>query len=186
MEFPEKYKCLSQRIFQKGQYWIQPIRFETHLEIMKWRNDQIKFLRQEAPLTEADQLKYFSLIIKKLYEVDEPGQLLFNFYQGQELIGYGGLVHIDWKNLNAEISFILDSAKNTQDSYLEKFSFFLQLIEKASRKLNLHKIFTYGYNIVEYRFKPLEELDYLLEANLIDHNYINDKLYDVRIYSKIL
>lgn len=185
-EFPPTYKNLNQQKFELDQFWIQPIRFKSHQEIMNWRNDQIKFLRQKEKLTKPDQVQYFDTVIRKLYEVKQPDQLLYNFYHEQSLIGYGGLVHIDWQNRNAEISFILDTRLNNVESYLEKFPVFLRLIENVASELKFHKIFTYGYDIAAYRFEPLEKLGYQLEARLIDHISIENDLYDVRIYSKFI
>jgi hypothetical protein len=34
--------------------------------------------------------------------------LLFSFLKNGECIGYGGLVHINWIDQNAEISFMID------------------------------------------------------------------------------
>ena len=44
-------------------------------------------------------------MVKKQFKEKQPNQLLFSFIENNLLIGYGGLVHIDWTNKNAEISF---------------------------------------------------------------------------------
>lgn len=186
MIFPKEYKCLSHHAFHKGDYKIIPIRFEDHKPIMEWRNDQIDLLRQSEKLTTSKQVEYFSTVVKSLFNQDQPPQILMSFFENDKLIGYGGLVHIDWKSLNAEISFLLDSAICDERSYLVKFPVFLNLIQQLAVAASLHKIYSYGYRIVDYRFQPLIDAEFELEANLKRHKKIHGNLYDVLIYSKIL
>ena len=81
---------------------------------MNWRNQQIDALRQKDYLTEKDQLDYFHQVVQPQYSKSNPDPLLMGFTKEDELIGYGGLVHIDWNNRRAEVSFLLESkrAKN--------------------------------------------------------------------------
>lgn len=186
MIFPESYKCLTKQSFEKGDYKIFPIRFEDQHVIMKWRNDQIDFLRQSTLLTESSQNNYFSTVVKSLFEEEKPNQLLMSFFEKNQFIGYGGLVHIDWKSLNAEISFLLDTSLNSEKNYLEKFTIYLSLIEMMASNIGLHKIYSYGYRLAEYRFEPLIQSGFINEAILKKHKSINGNLHDVLIYSKIL
>ena len=57
---------------------------------------------------------------------------------------------------------------------------------KVAKSINLDKIFTYGYDISQYRFYPLIELNFLKEATLKKHKKINGKLIDILIYSKVI
>src|SRR5688572_13294152 len=107
-----KYKCLTKREFSLGDYHLVSIRDGDKYAIQKWRNDQIEILRQAEPLTSAQQENYFRNVVDKLFETEQPEQLLFSFLQGDELIGYGGLVHIDWLSKNGEISFITETSRN--------------------------------------------------------------------------
>ena len=86
-----------------------PIRHEDRYDIMKWRNEQIEILRQQDVLTKEEQDTYFNEIVASLFEQKNPKQLLFSLFFRDELVAYGGLVHIDWHSLNAEISFLIDS-----------------------------------------------------------------------------
>ena len=85
------------------------IRHEDRYAIMKWRNEQLYHLRQTELLTEAMQDAYFENIVAKLFDQEQPDQILFSFLQGGECIGYGGLVHVNWRNKNAEVSFIINT-----------------------------------------------------------------------------
>ena len=108
---PSEYICLKNQSYEQNGFSIVPIRYEDRLEIMKWRNDQIYHLRQDKPLTEKDQNLYFKNTIAKLFQKENPNQILFSFLRENICIGYGGLVHINWIDKNAEISF-----RNAQDS----------------------------------------------------------------------
>ena len=54
--------------------------------------------------------KKLKKIILKQFKLQRPSQMLFSFYNQNKLIGYGGLVHINWIHKNAEISFLLKPA----------------------------------------------------------------------------
>ena len=60
------------------------------------------------------------------------------------------------------------------------------MIQEVARKANLNKIFTYGYDISPYRFKPLKQQNFLKEAHLVKHVKVEDEIKDVIIYSKFL
>src|SRR5690554_1619401 len=109
MKFPEKYSALKKCTFSAGNYSIVPIRYEDRYEIMKWRNEQIYHLRQKEPLTKEQQDRYFSETVGSLFTQVKPNQILFSYLKGDECVGYGGLVHINWTDRNAEISFIMQT-----------------------------------------------------------------------------
>src|SRR5690554_6066540 len=104
------YKALNKQSFRVGKFSLVPVRFEDRLSIMQWRNEQIYHLRQHKPLTEQDQENYFKNVVSGLFESEKPNQLLFSFLKGGQCIGYGGLVHINWLDQHAEISFIMDTS----------------------------------------------------------------------------
>lgn len=180
------YKILENQKFKFEDFEITPIRFEHRYQIMDWRNEQINLLRQKNKLTKQEQDNYFKKIIFKQFQLKKPTQILFSFFYQNKLIGYGGLVHINWIHKNAEISFLLKPELNKKNTYIESFKTFLFLIEKVAISINLHKIFTYGYDLFQYRFYPLIELNFHKEATLKKHKKINGKLIDILIYSKIL
>jgi RimJ/RimL family protein N-acetyltransferase len=182
MWFESSYKCLSKQIFLFDEYHIEPIKYEDQENIRTWRNDQIKILRQSAILTVESQQAYFENVISKLFSQDFPKQILFGFYQNKSLIGYGGLVHIDLQNRNAEISFLLGQ----NEDYIDQFSIFIRLIQEVAKNLSLNKIFTYGYDIQDERFLPLINSNFNFEARLKEHVWIDVKYYDVLIYSKFI
>jgi len=104
-----EYKVLNKNNYESVEFKIIPLRQEDRYDIMKWRNEQIYHLRQNKPLTKKDQDLYYQTVVDKLYENERPDQILFSFLEGEKLIGYGGLVHINWIDKNAEISFIMET-----------------------------------------------------------------------------
>ncbi|MDP5048190.1 MAG: hypothetical protein NWQ39_07260, partial [Saprospiraceae bacterium] len=80
-----KFKCLTQQEFSNGEYKLIPIRFEDRYEIMKWRNEQIYHLRQKVPLTIEQQDVYFEKVVAKLFDQEQPNQILFSFLKNEEL-----------------------------------------------------------------------------------------------------
>ncbi len=178
--------CLEQSVFSDKEFFITPIRYQDKEPIRQWRNDQIDVLRQGHLLSEDEQTTYFSTTVQSLFNEEQPDQILTSFFKNEELIGYGGLVHIDWKSKHAEISFLLKTKFNSEESYLEKFEIYLGLIEKMALEAGLHKIHTYGYNLADYRFEPIKKQGFELEARLVKHKMVDNKLVDVLIYGKLL
>ena len=180
----EKYKVLNNQIIILNDYKLVPIRFQDRLKILNWRNDQLYHLRQDKPLTKIEQDNYFNNVVIRLFDKEKPEQLLFSYLKGEKCIGYGGLVHINWINMNAEISFIMDT--QLENDYFEfHWGNFLKLIEKlAFKQLNFFKIYTYALDLRPKLYKVLENSGYKYEAKLINHSYVNESYINVIIHSK--
>jgi len=185
MEKKSKYQALNNQIFTKGAYSIVPIRLEDRYLIMKWRNEQLFHLRQLAPLTKENQDTYFNDVISKLFIQKTPNQILFSFLKDETCIGYGGLVHINWVDKNAEISFIMDTQLQ-KENFQKYWSIFLQLLEKLTfEELHLHKIYTYAFDIRPHLYEVLEKCNYKKGAVLKEHCFFDKKFIDVVIHEKI-
>ena len=151
---------------------------------MQWRNEQIYHLRQNKPLDKETQDKYFDIVVSKLFEKENPEQILFSYLENGVCIGYGGLVHINWLDKNAEISFIMNT-KLEELHFNKHWKIFLGLLEiSAFESLNFHKIFTHAYNIRPKLFEILIECKYTNEAILHEHVFIDNVYHDVLIHSK--
>lgn len=178
------YKCLKNQRFEYNEFALIPLRDEDQFSIMQWRNEQIYHLRQAKPLTEADQKNYFDNVVSKLFEQEKPSQLLFSFLKNGECIGYGGLVHINWIDRNAEISFIMETALE-KDFFEYHWSSYLSLIQKvAFSEINFHKIFTYAFDLRPHLYAMLLKNDFTEEARLKEHCYFEGKFIDVLIHTK--
>jgi hypothetical protein len=177
------YRCLNTQEFVKGRYKIVPIRLNDRFTIMKWRNEQLYHLRQKHPLTVEDQENYFSNVVSKIFDEDQPNQILFSFLENDRCIGYGGLVHINWTEKNAEISFIMNT-KLEKENFEKIWLIYLDLIEQVAFKdLKFNKIYTYAFELRTNLFKILEISGFKLDNCLeIIHNSEEVK---VVIHSKL-
>jgi RimJ/RimL family protein N-acetyltransferase len=95
------------------------------------------------------------------------------------------LVHINWIDKNAEISFVMKT-----EMQFENFEYFwikyLELIEKmAFLDLNFHKIYTYAFDIRPKLYLALEKSGFNQDARLKEHCLFNEKFIDVVMHSKI-
>lgn len=180
-----KYKVLQNQIFRKDEYSIVPIRDQDKFDIMDWRNEQIYHLRQAAPLTKESQTNYFKNTINALFKQEKPNHLLFSYLHKDQCIGYGGLVHINWVNQHAEVSFIMDTRLES-NHFLQNWSIYLGLIEKvAFHELGFHKLYVYAFDLRAHLYVALEQNGYFKDARLRDHCLFNGEFKDVVIYSKI-
>jgi RimJ/RimL family protein N-acetyltransferase len=185
MHFLDKYPFLKNNIFSIGNHKIVPIRYEDRWDIMKWRNEQIYHLRQQKPLTETEQENYFKNTVAKLFEEEQPKQILFSYLESEKCIGYGGLVHINWIDKNAEISFLMNTTLE-KDYFELHWITFLGLFEQvAFDELNFHKIFTYAYDLRPHLYHAVEKAGFEKETVLKEHCFWNGKFIDVVIHSKI-
>ena len=180
------YKCLSNKqIYQNDMIVMLPIRGEDRYDIMKWRNEQIFHLRQDVKLTKQMQNLYFKDEILPSFDKENPTQILFSILKDKSCIGYGGLVHIDWINQNAEISFLMDTQleKAFFEAYWESFLTLLNLV--AFDDLGLNKIYVYSFDIRPLLYKVLENQNFEEEACLRNHKKVKNNFVDVRIHSKL-
>lgn len=175
------YECLSNQIFELGDYKLIPIRFDDRYQILKWRNDQIFHLRQEVPLTKTDQDFYFKNVIEKQFGQKRPSQILFSFFKKNECVGYGGLVHINWKLKTAEISFLINT--ELEKEYFEIFwEVFLKIIQEVGfKELGFIKLYTFSYCLRPRLYKILNKLKFDKERVLENFKRIDNQLYDARI-----
>jgi RimJ/RimL family protein N-acetyltransferase len=178
------YLCLSQSIFQENSFSLVPIREEDLYEIMKMRNEQMYHLRQSKLLTVEDQEHYFKNVVATLFENPQPNQLLFSFFRHEEFIGYGGLVHINWIDRNAEISFIMKTELE-QDNFDYFWINYLSLLDKlAFQELNFHKIYTYAFDLRPHLYTALVKAGFKEDARLKEHCFFEGKFLDVVLHSK--
>ena len=177
------YICLHQQEHHLDNYSIVPLRYEDRFLIMKWRNEQIYHLRQTHPLTEADQQRFFDNVVSKLYDNPKPDQILFSYLENGTCIGYGGLVHINWIDQNAEISFIMDTGLEAEH-FEEHWGNYLTMLKSvAFDDLGLHKIYTYAFDLRPHLYTMLEANGFAREATLKEHCFFNGTYKDVLIHS---
>lgn len=179
-----RYKSLKSQVFEKENYKIVPIRYEDRFDIMNWRNEQMYHLRQNSLLTSNEQELYFKKVVNKLFEKETPNQILFSYLKDDKCIGYGGLVHINWIDKNAEISFVMETILE-REQFSRHWENYLSLLELvAFNDLNLYKIYTYAFDIRPKLYPVLEKMGFKEEARLRKHCFIENNYLDVMIHSK--
>jgi RimJ/RimL family protein N-acetyltransferase len=165
------YRPLPQTEYRYGAYHLVPIRYEDREPIRAWRNAQLEVLRQAAPLTAEQQEAYFQRVVLPLFEQEKPGQLLFSLLHENELIAYGGLVHISWADARAEVSFLVESERAADAAtYRQDFLAHLRLLgQVAFEGLRFNRLFTETYDIRPAHVAILEEAGFQLEGRLRQH-----------------
>lgn len=152
---------------------------------MQWRNEQLYHLRQNKPLKKDEQDNYFEKVVNQLFLEESPKQILFSYLCDNICLGYGGLVHINWIDKNAEISFLMDT-KLEESSFSLHWSNFLKMLEiVAFEELKFHKLFVYAFDLRPHLYTVLESNNFYLEAILKEHCFYNGNFINVIIHSKL-
>lgn len=157
--------------YASGGYSIEPVQDE-HVELIRlWRNAQMDILRQRYPISKEVQGRYFEERIWPEMEKAEPDTMLFAYFRREEVIGYGGLVHLAWPHRRGEVSFLLAPHRVTDiESYCAEFAIFLDLIKQlAFDGLALRRIFTETYAMRTRHIATLEGSGFQLEGVLRWH-----------------
>lgn len=177
------YTALKNNIFQDQDFKIIPIRSEDRYIIMQWRNEQIEHLRQREILTAKAQDEYFTNVISKQFKEPKPTQILFSFLKSNKFIGYGGLVHIDYLNKNAEISFLTETKIDhvNFNLYWQKFIDLIKIV--AFEELSLFKIYAYAFDVRPYLYETFRQIGFKEEARIRNVYIFKDKIYDGLIFS---
>ena len=161
-------------------YTFRHIQKEDITSIMHWRNEQMDILRQKKAITESEQHIYYEQFVFPQYKLEQPNLLIYSILQNEKLIGYGGLVHINWEVLTAEISFLLETSLNNNiENFNEIFFEFLCFLKPiAFEKLLLKKIYTSAYDIRPNLYEILDKHNFTFEARIKDSVSINGKIVD--------
>ena len=146
-------------------YNIVPLRHQDMYLIMQWRNDQMQILRQNTPLTLADQERYYHEVIEPSTLHENPHLKLFSILLNDTCIGYGGLTNIDWNERRAEVSFLLATERTkNQELYEKEFGLFLTFLKNlAFRELKLKELFTETYNTRPHHINVLENHGFVFQ-----------------------
>ena len=165
------YRPLPPAEYRHEAYQLIPIRYEDREPIRAWRNAQLQVLRQATLLTAEQQEAYFQRVVLPLFEQEQPAQLLFSLLHNNELIAYGGLVHISWLDARAEVSFLVEPARAADAVvYRQDFLAHLRLLgQVAFEGLKFNRFFTETYDIRPAHIAILEEAGFHLEGRLRQH-----------------
>jgi RimJ/RimL family protein N-acetyltransferase len=167
----KKYRCLSKHCFRDGDYAVVAVQPEHIESIRHWRNNQLDVLRQVSPISQQQQIQYYTKNIWPSMEELQPTSILLSYLYENRPIGYGGLVHIAWQDLRAEVSFLLDPVRvGISSIYGTDFRCFLKLIKRlAFDDLGLQRLFTETYNIRQLHISTLEQSGFIREGVMRRH-----------------
>jgi RimJ/RimL family protein N-acetyltransferase len=182
--FMKSYVCLTENCLREGDYAIVPVQPEHIESIRQWRNTQLDALRQPEPISEQQQVNYYATHIwPSMMELTPTTILLSYLYQDQP-IGYGGLVHIAWHELRAEVSFLLATERAAvPEIYAEDFHYFLGLLKHlAFDGLSFNRIYTETYDIRQLHIQILEASGFVKEGVMRQHVRINGCFVDSIIH----
>lgn len=149
-------------------------------QIRKWRNNQIKILRQNKIITKNQQIDYFK---KKILKTN-PETDLYGIYFEKKIVGYGGLVNITKDYKAAEVSFIMNNKISHNSKFYENvFINFLNYIKRYSfKKKKLRRLYTETYSFRKKHIKILQKCGFELEGIMKKHVIKKDKVYDSFIH----
>jgi RimJ/RimL family protein N-acetyltransferase len=183
--FSRFYSVLGAEPFRYNNYYIESVRMEDAEAIRTWRNEQISALRQEQTLAKEEQSTYFERLLSEDFPISKPKQVLVRFMLEGNLIGYGGIVHIDWRNLHAEVSFLLETSRTSNHSrYSNELFIFFQLIKQAAFvKLKLNKLTCEAYAHRKYHVDAIERTGFVREGVLRQQSFINGEWVDAVVSS---
>jgi len=180
-----EYSCLKGFREQDMAYEVSSIKMKDSIPIMTWRNNQISALRQNKPLTEEDQLTYFEETVRPQFSLEKPSQVLLRLTHEDKLIGYGGLVHMNWEDERGEVSFLLEPERAKDPNlYLQECKIFMKLLMKcAFVTLNLNKISTEAYSHRGFHIQALESSGFTREGVLREQTRVNGEWTDAVVAS---
>jgi hypothetical protein len=107
------YECMPRKFLADGRWTLQAVEPGDIEAIRCWRNAQIDVLRQSTIISTDQQIDYYNRCIWPEKSHQHPRNVLLIYLQDGAPIGYGGLVHIAWEHLRAEVSFLFLRPRST-------------------------------------------------------------------------
>jgi RimJ/RimL family protein N-acetyltransferase len=170
---------------QEGDLSVEAVRPADIEPIRRWRNAQLKVLRQASPISPRQQIAYYRKHVWPGMRSARPANILLAYLERGSLIGYGGLVHIAWDHRRAEVSFLLKPAlARARAQYARCFSGFLRLVRMlAFDDLRLERLHTETYAFRRQHIAVLEAAGFRREGVLRRHVWIDGKPVDALLHA---
>lgn len=148
-----------------------------------WRNNQNyrKFFREFREISEKDQLDWFNEIVKK-----NDHTIMFAIRNSKKkLIGCCGLVYINWKDKNADLSLYIGE----NNVYIDNKGYAIEsvklLLKYGFHELNLNRIWTEIYEFDQKKIKLYSQLGFKLDGKLRQNYWYDGRWWNSLIYSKL-
>ena len=169
---------------EQGGLAVEAVRPSDIESIRRWRNAQLRVLRQSARISPSEQAAYYRKNVWPDMRSRKPLNILLRYLDKRGLVGYGGLVHIAWEHRRAEVSFLLRTdLANTPDECSRYFPGFLDLVKAlAFADLGLNRLHTETYAIRKRHIAALEQAGFRREGILRKHIWIDNKPIDSMVH----
>lgn len=159
------YRCIGEhkRFFSNELFILSALQRKDIEPIRLWRNKKIELLRQNKMLSGEEQDKYWNNSILISFKQDKPKNILMRMVSkdSEELIAYGGLVHIDWDKYRAETSFLSKSEiSDLSPEYEEILLNFFDLIIDLAKFIAIQTLYSETYNFRTRHISLLEKIGY--------------------------
>ncbi|WP_374764574.1 GNAT family N-acetyltransferase [Yunchengibacter salinarum] len=166
---------------------LSPLSEADMMVIRRWRNDQMDVLRQDQPIGEAAQRTYYRTHVAPQYARAQPTQLLYAVHEGDALVAYGGLVHMNWYARAAEVSFLADTAiPHESDRHDGLFRAFLARLLDRAESLGLVRLTAELYDLRPRHGAALSDCGFKLERRHAGAVHIRGQAVDSLFYGRDL
>jgi RimJ/RimL family protein N-acetyltransferase len=169
-------------------YVIRGFEFDDLEAVRIWRNAQIDVLRQAAPLSEADQRRWWDTVYLRESAGSEPQQTLYTLLETGRAVAYGGFTNCDWVVRRAELSFLADDAIAADQARYEivQRHFFVFLLQHGFGEQGFQRLFTETYDFRKEHIDVLEELGLREEGRLRRHAWARGGLVDSLMHGALV
>jgi len=153
-------------------------------ELMRWRNEQQRVLRQQEELTVEHQQRWFAEVVEPSYQQIRPQSLQVIALTGATRVSYGGLTNIEWVSRRAELSFLV-ATERTQpfERYAAEFRRFLKwTADFAFEELGLNRIFSETWDFRDEHIGILESFGFVREGRLRQHVAKGGRAHDALLH----
>lgn len=177
---PLRYRCMPRPSLVDGRFSIGAVQADEIEAIREWRNAQMTWLRQAAPIEAGAQRAYYERRVWPEMDSPAPDNILLSYHEDGRPIGYGGLVHIAWVHKRAEVSFLLrPELTDDASGYALRFSTFLGLLRRlAFEDLGLERLFTETFEGRDAHMAVLESAGFVREGVMKHHIWIGGRPVD--------
>jgi len=150
--------------------------------LRKWRNNPNyrKFFREFKEISEVDQMKWFDEIIQK-----SNHSIMFSIrsIKTNKLLGCCGLVYINWKDRNADLSLYIGD----NDEYIDNKGYakesVLILLRYAFKDIGLNKVWTEIYEFDKKKLKLYKKFGFKKDGTLRQNYWYSGKWWNSYILS---
>jgi len=153
----------------------------------RWRNAQSDFLRQDKPLSSADQLRWYRDVLVPSRRSTRPALVMFSLLEDGACVGYAGLTHISWPHRRAEVVFLVGTERlKDRKRYQDDFVWCLgELKALAFETLGLKRLMMENHDLRPWHVAALERAGFKKEGRLRGHVVKNGRRIDALIHGLV-